>query len=97
MVPCMVQMNKKDKIIVLTNLEDGWLIKDLAAKFCVDRTTIFHVKKKAEKELDSIVRKKVPKRKVDKQSVKVGPEYVFQVSRVTAENGKKKSSTLSMG
>ena len=42
-------MNEKDKIVALTNLEDGWLVKDVAAKFGVDRSTIFRLKKKAEK------------------------------------------------
>ena len=48
MVPRKEQMNEKDKIVTLTHLEDGWLVKDVAAKFNVDRTTIFRLKKKAE-------------------------------------------------
>ena len=43
------QMTEKQKIVALTNLEDGWKIQDVAAKFGVDRKTIWRPKKKAEK------------------------------------------------
>ena len=41
------QLTQPQKIVALTHLQDGWMVKDVPEKFGVDRTTITRLKNKA--------------------------------------------------
>ena len=41
------QLTQPQKIVALTHLQDGWMVKDVPEKFGVDGTTITRLKNKA--------------------------------------------------